>query len=112
MAETSEDHISRIGMGLSLKEGAVRQDWRPSQLGVEEVPMTTISGKSIRGKTLFKDDLSLFCALILQHQVPEDYDMWRLILSKHWERGVQLLYQRAIGQKEWLIVITNLLDIS
>ena len=29
IAQTSEDHVSRIGMGLSLRMGAVPEDWQP-----------------------------------------------------------------------------------
>ena len=109
MAQTSEDHISRIGMGLSLRMGAVSGDWEPYELGSEDAPISVISGKSIRGKTLFKSDLTLFCALTLQHQIPEDYDGWRQTLGGHWERGIQLLTQRAAGETDWLKVINSIM---
>ena len=54
IAQTSEDHISRIGMGLSLRMGAVSRDWEPYELGSDDAPISVVSGKSIRGKTLFK----------------------------------------------------------
>jgi hypothetical protein len=108
IAQTSEDHISRIGMGLSLRMGAVSDDWQPYELGSNDAPINVFSGKSIRGKTLFKSDLTIFCALILQHQVPENYDGWRQTLGSHWERGVQLLTQRASGESDWLRIISKL----
>jgi hypothetical protein len=77
-------------------------------LGSNDAPINVFSGKSIRGKTLFKSDLTIFCALILQHQVPENYDGWRQTLGSHWERGVQLLTQRASGESDWLRIISKL----
>ena len=108
IAQTSEDHVSRIGMGLSLRMGSVPDDWQPYELGSDDAPISVVSGKSIRGKTLFKSDLTLFCALTLQHQVPEDYDGWRQTLGGHWERGVQLLTQKASGETDWLRIISKL----
>jgi len=108
IAQTSEDHVSRIGMGLSLRMGAVPEDWQPYELGSDDAPISVVSGKSIRGKTLFKSDLTLFCALTLHHQVPENYDGWRKTLGGHWERGVQLLTQQAAGESDWLRIISKL----
>jgi len=108
MAQTSEDHISRIGMGLSLRMGSVSEDWEPYELGADDVPLSVLTGKSIRGTTLFKTELPLFCALTLVHQVPDGYDAWRQTLSRHWERGVQLLTQRASDESDWLRVVANL----
>ena len=32
IAQITEDHISRIGLGLSISKGNVRTDWKPSEL--------------------------------------------------------------------------------
>lgn len=108
LAETSEDHISRIGLGLSLRMGLVSDEWEPCDLGADDAPFLEVGGKNIRGKTLFKSDLTLFTVLVLQHQVPTDYNHWRTIMTNHWERGVQLLTQRAAGKTDWLDIVTSL----
>ena len=108
MAQTTEDHVSRLGMGLSLRMGAIKEDWKPYPLGADDAPISVVTEKQIRGKTLFKDDLPLLCALVLQHQVPGDYDDWRATLRAHWERGVQLLTQKGSGETDWLRIIAKL----
>ena len=108
MAQTTEDHVSRLGMGLSLRMGAIKPDWTPYPLGADDAPVSVVTEKQIRGKTLFKEDTPLFCALILQHQVPADYDEWRATLRAHWERGVQLLTQKGSGEIDWLRIVAKL----
>jgi len=108
MAQTTEDHISRLGIGLSIREGAVESNWNPTELGSSDLPLVVITGKSIRGKTLFKSDLPLFCALVLTNQIPQDYEDWRNTLSSHWERGVELLAKICSQENDWLRVIDSL----
>ena len=57
IAQTTEDHISRIGMGLSISKGEVKNEWRPKELENELSIVSSLSKeKHLRGKTLFKDD--------------------------------------------------------
>ena len=97
---TSEDHVSRLALGLSLRNGRVRTDWGPSPL-IPDAPLRVPDGKTIRGRTLFKTDLALFTALLVQHQIAETYDEFRRIWIAHWERGVQELTLRLLGS-DWL----------
>ena len=71
-------------------------------------PIRYVTEKESRGTTRFKDALPLLCALVLQHQVPADYDDWRATLRAHWERGVQLLTQKGSGETDWLRIIAKL----
>ena len=109
IAQTSEDHISRIGMALSIKKGPISFDWKPSDLGKNEVPMSVLTSKQIRGKTIFKEDLLIFIALANQHQLTEVHDnQWRSLMNLHWERGVQTLTEISSGQNDWLRILAAL----
>ena len=106
LAQTSEDHISRLGMGLSLASGEVETDWSPTAR-VSENEIGDINAKQLRGKTLFKEDLSLWMALTLRHQTPANYEEWRLVLRSHWERGVEMLSDVASKEEDWLLVVNS-----
>ena len=108
IAQTSEDHISRIGMALSIKQGAIDLDWEPSSIGEHDAPMSVITGKQIRGKTIFKDDLLVFMALANKHQKITEYDQWRATMNSHWERGVQTLTEVSTGQRDWIRILGSL----
>ena len=108
IAETSEDHISRIGMALSIKCGEINHDWMPTNLNSDEPPQSVVTGKQIRGSTLFKDDLLIFMALVNQHQQPVDYNDWRTVLTAHWERGTEILTESSGGQKDWIRILSNI----
>jgi hypothetical protein len=112
IAQTTEDHISRIGLGLSFNHGEVEADWLPNALGGIDAPMSVITGKHIRGKTLFKEDLLFFIALASQHQDLSDYSECRSILRAHWERGVQMLTEKAQGNPDWIRITNSLLASS
>ena len=108
LAETTEDHISRLGMGLSMASGRVDADWLPTPIN-SEIEIGRWIGKQLRGRTLFKDDLTLWMALVLRHQTPSDYEEWRLILRSHWERGVEMLAKVSAEEDDWLLVVKSCL---
>ena len=108
IAQTSEDHISRLGMGLSMASGRVDADWLPTPRTSEE-DIGNINAKLLRGQTLFKEDLALWMGLALRHQIPSDYEEWRLILRSHWERGVEMLAKVSAEEDDWLLVVKSCL---
>ena len=108
IAQTSEDHISRLGMGLSMASGRVDADWLPTPRTSEE-DIGNINAKLLRGQTLFKEDLALWMGLTLRHQIPSDYEEWRLILRSHWERGVEMLAKVSDEEDDWLLVVKSCL---
>ncbi len=108
LAQTTEDHISRLGMGLSMASGKVDADWLPTPRNSEK-DIGDINAKQLRGRTLFKDDLTLWMALALRHQTPSDYEEWRLILRSHWERGVEMLAKVSAEEDDWLLVVKSCL---
>ena len=108
LAQTTEDHISRLGMGLSMASGRVDADWLPTPIN-SEIEIGRWIGKQLRGRTLFKDDLTLWMALALRHQTPSDYEEWRLILRSHWERGVEMLAKVSAEEDDWLLVVKSCL---
>jgi|TARA_B110000438_G_C15667698_1_gene586775 hypothetical protein len=106
--QTSEDHVSRIGLGLSISLGEVRNEWKPRELEKEfSIISSSSKGKHLRSKTLFKDDLSLWLGLILQHQNPGDYNSWRTISKLHWERGIELLMEKSLNNGDWIRTINS-----
>jgi len=108
IAETTEDHISRIGLGLSISKGEVKNDWKPKKLENELLKITNLSKeKHLRSKTLFKDDLLLWLGLILQHQNPGDYNSWRTVSKLHWERGVEFLMEKSLKNGDWIRTINS-----
>ena len=112
-AQISEDHISRIGLALSLSEGLINFDWEPELLDSEESNLEFLSkGKQIRGKTLFKEDLPIWMALVLKNQVPEDYSQWRIIYRLHWGRGIQMLTRIFLQTGDWLRTLETCLSNS
>ena len=87
MAESSEDHISRLALGLSISRGPIHGKFSAYLLRNEPVYDSVTSEKQIRGRTLFKDDFPLWLALVLHVQEPKDYSEWRSVFLSHWERG-------------------------
>jgi len=111
IAQISEDHISRVGLGLSLSEGAIDLEWTPQLLESEESNIELLTKeKQIRGRTLFKEDLPIWMALILNYQTPENYSEWRLTCKLHWERGVQMLIEKSLETGDWLRTIESCLQ--
>ena len=105
LAQTSEDHVSRLGLALSIANGPVDANWRSSRMHSENNLVDEINEKHLRGRTLFKDDLALWMALILKSQSPTDYDEWRQVMRAHWERGVEILMAKNIVEGDWLRTI-------
>ena len=110
MAQSTEDHISRLALGLSISQGAINSQFTTSNLSKEPVYEGVISEKQLRGKTLFKDDLVLWLALILKIQEPVDYSEWRSVFVSHWERGVEILTEKSIHHEDWLEVVSSCLN--
>ena len=110
IGETSEDNISRIGLGLSLAMGEIELNWKPHPLGLIDAPITVDSGKNIRGKTIFKEDILLFMALIKLNQDIDTYDDYRKILRAHWERGIHLMTKKSNGKSDWVHIINSITE--
>ena len=102
IAESSEDHVSRLGMALSMASGKIDSHWAPIPSEHEEIDIEGSSPKHIRGKTLFKDDTTLWMALAMRHQSPDSYEEWRGIMKAHWERGVEELMTISIVEGDWI----------
>ena len=105
LAQTSEDHISRLGLALSIASGPADTVWEPSRIQSEDGLLDDINEKHLRGRTLFKDDLSLRMARTLRNQSPADYDEWRQVMRAHWERGVEILMGKNVVDGDWLRTI-------
>ena len=105
LAQTSEDHVSRLGLALSIASGPADTDWEPLRIQSEDGLVDDIKEKHLRGRTLFKDDLSLWMALALRNQSPADYDEWRQVMRAHWERGVEILMGKNVVDGDWLRTI-------
>jgi len=110
LAQVTEDHVSRIGLGLSISHGQIDSDWLPNNLENETSILEVIAKeKHIRSKTLFKDELPIWLALILQNQNPDDYNSWRSISRSHWERGVEILMQKSLENGDWIRTLNSCL---
>ena len=102
LAQSTEDHVSRLAMALSVRAGAVPPDWAPNPDEEEGESATGFKEKHLKGSTLFKDDLGLWMALTLKHQEPQDYLAWRRVLIAHWERGVEELSMISKREGDWI----------
>ena len=113
IAEITEDHVSRIGLGLSISKGNITTDWKPSELENENSRISNSSKeKHLRSKTLFKDELPIWLGLILQYQNPGDYNSWRTISKLHWERGVEILMEKSLENGDWIRTINSCFNTS
>jgi len=104
----SEDHISRIAMAMSIREGQVPRKWKPSELS-NDLPLDIVTGKSLRGKTLFKEDLPMWMALIGEEVNASDYPEFREVFLKHWGRGVEMMYELDHGD-DWLNLLHRVVE--
>ena len=109
MAQSTEDHVSRLALGLSISCGAINNKFIVTPLVSEPSYESILSEKQLRSKTLFKDDMPLWIALILQIQKPDDYADWRTAFTSHWERGVELLTEKTFQHEDWLEVVSSCL---
>ena len=94
----SEDIISRFAMSLSMKAGEVSTEWSPEPI---TEGLTVISGKSIRGKTIFKSELPLFLVMLAVAEPNAPNDSVRELFRLHWERGVEMMSEGMKGN-DWL----------
>ena len=104
----SEDHISRIAMAMSIREGQVSRKWKPSELA-NDPPLDIITGKSLRGKTLFKEDLTMWMALIGEEVKDSEYSEFREVFLKHWGRGVESMFALDQGD-DWLNLLHRICE--
>jgi|TARA_B110000914_G_C15511480_1_gene471072 DNA sulfur modification protein DndE len=103
---TSEDLISRLAITSSLKSGPISENWAPAEFrGTIEVS----TGKSIRGKTMFKDDLSLFLVLLAKNEPEADVEDLRELFTAHWERGIEQMFAGYDGQ-DWVEFLAGMLN--
>lgn len=110
IAQMTEDHISRIALGLSISEGYIDISWKPKILEIEKlIDYKIVNEKHLRGRTLFKEDITLWMGLILQYQIPTGYNDWRNICCLHWERGVEILMKKSLENGDWIRTIHSCL---
>lgn len=103
---TSEDLISRLAITSSLQHGPIPSQWSPSEFqGSFEVK----NGKSIRGKTMFKEDLSLFLVLLAKNEPTARREDLRELFTAHWERGIEQIFTNHTGQ-DWVELLAELID--
>jgi len=81
-----------------MKAGPVSEDWEAKPLSEG---LTVLNGKSIRGKTLFKSELSLFLVMLAVAESAAESHQVRELFRLHWERGVEMMATN-MGSKDWL----------
>ena len=102
----TDDIVSRIAIAYSMKQGPVKDDWTVSPYeGIHKI----VTGKSIRGKTMFKEDLALWLVLMAIHEPEIADDQIRMKFIQHWERGVQLMAE-AITRDDWIETIGDMIQ--
>lgn len=105
---TSEDLISRLAISYSLQRGPLPKAWEPTHL---EGAMEVLTGKSIRGKTMFKDDLALFLVMLAHNEPQASIEDVRELFIGHWERGIESLLQFHQGE-DWVQLLNRLMQTS
>ena len=109
MAQSSEDHVSRLALSLSIADGPIESNFSPELLPHEKTLQLNNSEKQLRGKTLFKEDLILFVSALLQKETPEDYSQLRSLIIDHWERGIEMLTIIKTEKNDWIEVVEECL---
>ena len=103
----TEDIVSRLALGVSIREGKIPSNWRPKKKEKENL-QPVLAGKSLRGKTLFKNELPLWMVLLSQTEGKlESIDYARSKFILHWERGIELISTADDGS-DWIHLISNL----
>jgi len=103
----TEDIVSRLALGLSLKDGPVEDDWAPTQFKNEQL-VEVKTGKSLRGKTLFKQELALWLVALSRVEGKMDsIDEERAKFILNWERGVQMISEQDDGS-DWIHLINSI----
>ena len=102
----TDDIVSRLAISYSLNKGTVEDDWTVSPYdGIHKI----VTGKSIRGKTMFKDDLALWLVLMAIHEPNLGEENIRMKFVQHWERGVQLLASN-LKHEDWIETIEGMIQ--
>ena len=103
----TEDIVSRLALGISIREGKISEDWKPKE-NHDEMLQEVKGGKSLRGKTLFKNELPLWMMLLSKVEGKlESIDDARSKFILHWERGIELISVADDGS-DWIHLISNL----
>ena len=103
----TEDIVSRLALSVSIREGKIPNDWQPKKKEKENL-QPVLTGKSLRGKTLFKNELPLWMVLLSQTEGKlESIDYARSKFILHWERGIELISTADDGS-DWIHLISNL----
>ena len=103
----TEDIVSRLALGISIREGKISEDWKPKE-NHDEILQEVKCGKSLRGKTLFKNELPLWMMLLSKVEGKlESIDDARSKFILHWERGIELIFTSDDGS-DWIHLISNL----
>ena len=103
----TEDIVSRFALGISIREGKISEDWKPEE-NQDEMLHEVNGGKSLRGKTLFKNELPLWMMLLSKVEGKlESIDDARSKFILHWERGIELISLADDGG-DWIHLVSNL----
>ena len=103
----TEDIVSRLALGISIREGKIPVDWKPKK-AKKEILQEVNGGKSLRGKTLFKNELALWMMLLSKIEGKlETVDSARTKFILHWERGIELISNSDNGS-DWIHLINEL----
>lgn len=103
----TEDIVSRLALGISIREGKISEDWKPKE-NHDEMLQEVKGGKSLRGKTLFKNELPLWMMLLSKVEGKlESIDDARSKFILHWERGIELISAADDGS-DWIHLVSNL----
>ena len=105
----TEDIISRMAIGYSLKHGKCPLDFKASRMKGDE-PQEMLVGKSLRGTTLFKQDLALWVALLANVETEIESGDVRQCFINHWERGIEILFFKSLGKHDWIYIVESLLN--
>ena len=101
----TDDVVSRLAISYSLNQGPVEDEWEVAPYeGIHKI----VTGKSIRGKTMFKDDLALWLVLLAIHEPEIADDQIRMKFIQHWERGVEM-FSNSVEKGDWIETINHLL---
>ena len=103
----TEDIVSRLALGVSIREGKIPNDWQPKKKEKENLQQV-LTGKSLRGKTLFKNELPLWMMLLSNAEGElESIDEARTKFILHWERGIELISNHD-DENDWIHLVSKL----